>query len=333
MKKRVTVKDVARYANVSPSTVSRVLNGYPFIKESTRQKVERAIRELNFEPDELARSLITRKTKTFGLVVDISNPFFSETAKVIINRARERNYDILIYDTSDDEDMEQIARFLINKNISGMIVGTVERADRSCEKMADEGFHVVFFNRKPDNSKLFSVTIDNRKASRLAVEHLVQKGHRRIAFVGGLFKYSTFFDRYLGFLDAVQEFGLHFDEELLFSGKLTSENILRFVSDILKKENRPTAIIAASDLLAITVLSAVSSNGLKVPGDVAVVGFDNIDISSNPYIGLTTVSQQKTKMAEIALDQLMYIFENGIGKDELPEPVVLEPKLIVRNTT
>jgi LacI family transcriptional regulator len=333
MKKRVTVKDVAKYANVSPSTVSRVLNGYPFIKEDTRQKVEQAIRELKFEPNELARSLITRKTKTFGLVVDISNPFFSETAKVIINRARELNYDILIYDTNGDEDMEQIANFLINKNVSGMIVGSVERSDRSCEKLAEEGFHVVFFNRKPDNSGLFTVTMNNKKASRMAVEHLVQKGHRRIAFVGGLFKYSTFFDRYLGFLDAVQEFGLHFDEELLFSGKLTSENILRFVTAVLSKKDRPTAIIAASDQLAITVLSAVSSTGLKVPEDVAVIGFDNIDISSNPYIGLTTIAQQKTKMAEIALDQLIYIVENDFEKDELPEPVVLEPKLIVRSTT
>lgn len=333
MKKRVTVKDVAKHAKVSPTTVSRVLNDYPFIKEDTKLKVEKAIRELNFEPNELARSLITKKSKTFGLVVDISNPFFSETAKVIINKARELNYDILIYDTSGDEEMGQICSFLMNKNISGIMVGSVGRSDQSCEKFIGEGLHIVFFNRKPDNSKLFSVTMDNKMASKLAVEHLVEKGHRRIAFIGGYFKYSTFFDRYLGFLDAVQEFNLDFDEEYLFNGKLTGENIQKFITEVLQKENRPTAFIAASDQLAITALDAVAVNNFRVPEDVAVIGYDNINISSNPYIGLTTISQQKTKMAEITLDHLIRFVENDFEEDQLSHPVVLTPKLIVRKTT
>jgi LacI family transcriptional regulator len=332
MKKRLTIKDVAKYAEVSPSTVSRVLNNYPFIKPEKRVKVEEAIRELNFEPNEIARSLITKKTKTIGLVVDdISNPFFSETAKLIINNGRQRGYEVLIYDTSGEEDLKHTLHFLINKNVSGIIVGSVNRFDQNYEGIIGNDIPVVYFNRKPEKSLQFSVTMDNKKASKMAIGHLVKKGHSKIAFIAGPFEYSTHYDRYLGYYESIIEFGLDLDENIILKGKPTSEDIQQFVSKVLNYKERPTAIIASTDQTAITVLDAISRNNFKVPTDVAVVGFDNIAISSNPYIGLTTISQQKKVMVETALNTLIQLIENDSG--EIPNAVLIPPKLVTRKTT
>ncbi|WP_080848762.1 LacI family DNA-binding transcriptional regulator [Cytobacillus gottheilii] len=332
MKKRVTIKDVAKYAGVSPATVSRVLNNYPFIKPEKKMKVEEAINELNFEPNEIARSLITKKTKTLGLVVDdISNPFFSETSKLMISKARQRGYEVLIYDTNGEEELKHTLQFLSNKNVSGIIVGSVLRFDQKHEEMIDEKIPIVYFNRKPEETDLFSVTMDNKKASKMAIGHLVQKGHSKIAFIGGMMEYSTYYSRYLGYCEAIIEFGLELNESFILKERPTSESIQNFVSRVLNEDDRPTAIIAATDQIAITVLDAVSKNNYQVPADVAVIGFDNISISSNPYISLTTISQQKNKMVEISLNTLIDLIEDE--EKEIPKHVLIPPKLIIRKTT
>lgn len=329
MKKRVTIKDVAKHAGVSPSTVSRVLNNYQFISQAKKKKVEEAIKELNFEPNEIARSLITKRAKTIGLVVDdISNPFFSEASKLVISKARQFGYEVLIYDTSGEENLRHISTFLMNRNVSGVLIGSVSRFDDS---FTDVDVPVVYFNRKPEKSSSFSVTMDNKLASKMAIGYLVQKGHSRIAFIGGPFEFSTYHDRYLGYLEATKEFRLKFEKEIVLKGKSTGEDIQEFVTKILNTKDRPTAIIASSDQIAITVLSAVAANNYSVPDDVAVIGFDNIAISSNPYIGLTTISQQKTKMLEKALSTLIHLIEKNIN--EVPQDVIIQPKLITRKTT
>jgi LacI family transcriptional regulator len=332
MKKRVTIKDVAKYAGVSPATVSRVLNNYLFIKPEKRLKVEEAIKELHFEPNEIARSLITKKTKTIGLIVDdISNPFFSETSKLIINKARQKGYEVLIYDTNGEEELEYTLKFLSNKNVSGIMVGSVNRFEQKHEDIVDESIPIVYFNRKPEQTNLFSVTMDNKKASKMAIAHLIQKGHSNIAFIGGPFEYSTYYNRYVGYREAISEFGLEMNEDIILKEKPTSENIQKFVSKVLSEKDRPTAIIATTDQIAITVLDAIAQNNYQVPADVAVVGFDNIRISSNPYIGLTTISQQKDRMVETGLDTLLHLIENEVS--EIPKEVLIPPKLIVRKTT
>lgn len=332
MEKRVTIKEVAKHAGVSPATVSRVLNNYEFISQEKKEKVVKAIKELNFEPNEIARSLITKKAKTIGLVVDdISNPFFSEASKLVIYNARQLGYEVLIYDTSGEEDMKHISKFLMNRNVSGVLVGSVSRFDKSFEKLVNAEIPVVYFNRKPERAKSFSVTMDNKKATKMAIGYLVQKGHSRIAFIGGPFEFSTYHDRYQGYYESIVEFGLKYDTDIVLKGRPTSEDIQEFVTKILSSKNRPTAIIASSDQMAITVLAAIANNNFSVPEGVSVIGFDNITISSNPYIGLTTISQQKSKMLEIALDTLIQLIEKG--QNEVPAEVIIQPKLITRKTT
>ncbi|WP_196796798.1 LacI family DNA-binding transcriptional regulator [Sporosarcina sp. P33] len=330
--KRVTIKDVAKHANVSPSTVSRVLNNYLHVKPEKRKKVEESIRILNFEPNEIARSLITKKTKTIGLIVDdITNPFFSESAKIVINLARSNGYEILIYDTSGESDIEQSLNFLINRNISGLLVGSASNEESNYNKLKSFDIPLVYFNREPKDNIFDSVTMDNKKASQIAVNYLVAQGHENIAFLSGPLKYSTYIDRLEGYKNALQQNNIPIKNENILLETFSIQKLENCLGTLLTAKDRPTAILASSDNIAITALSIISKLGLTVPDDVAVIGFDNISISSNPYINLSTISQQKSKMLSTALEILI----NKIESSEVvnTKNIKIEPILIKRKTT
>ncbi|WP_153723653.1 LacI family DNA-binding transcriptional regulator [Sporosarcina cascadiensis] len=330
---KVTVIDIAKKAGVSQSTVSKVLNNYPTISKETREKVLDAIKELEFYPDLVARSLVTKKTKTIGLIVgDISNPFFSETAKVVITDAREQEIDVIISDTDYRlENLELALRNMVGRRVDGILVASVDRRDTVTTDLAKKEFPIVLFNRHTDDKGTPYVVTDNEKGSQLAVQHLNDLGHRRIAYISGSLSFSTFHQRYNGYKKALAELNLTIDPMIVYSGQVDSEKIKVFLKKVLSLKNRPTSLYAASDQIAITVIDILAEMGLRVPTDFSVVGFDNIDIASNPHINLTTISQNKQEMAEIALEKLLNIINSK--EDELPFQIILEPELIIRSTT
>lgn len=331
---RVTVNDIARLANVSQTTVSRVLNNYPQVKESTRKKVLDAIDELKFTPDSVARSMITKKTNTLGLIVgDISNPFFAESSKIIIEKAQKIGYDVIISNTNHDDDyLENAIQTLLNKRVDGLLISSVYKTNKRILELCESGMPVVLFTNKTDDNKTNYVVLDNKKGARLVVDHLVQMGHQKIAFVSGPFKYSTIYDRYLGYKEALKEYGIAINEDFIFNEEASYESVYYYVDNLLSMKNTPTAFFAASDQIALTIMDAAANNHFDVPRDLSVIGFDNMNISSNQYIGLTTISQQKEKMSSIALEKLVLLIEK---RDTVSTPlqVTLDPELIVRKTT
>jgi len=331
---RVTVNDIAKAAKVSQTTVSRVLNNHPYIKESTRQKVLKAIEELNFSPDSVARSMITGKTKTLGLIVgDISNPYFAESAKIIIGQAKKLGYDVIISNTDhDDDNFEDAIRSLMAKRVDGLLISSVYKGSETIKRLYDSGFPVVLFINRPAEDPCNYVVLDNEKGIRLAVDHLVQLGHRKIAFVSGSFKYSAIHQRFLGFEAALRHHGLEVRSDFVYSGTFDYDHAYHFVDKLLSMKDAPTAFLAASDQIALVVMDAAANKKYKIPEDLSVVGFDNMRIASNQYIGLTTVSQQKEKMAIFALENLVLLIEKG-DTVSMPVRVVIEPELIVRKTT
>lgn len=331
---RVTVNDIARAANVSQSTVSRVLNNYPQINEATRQKVLDAIEKLNYTPDSVARSMITKKTNTIGLIVgDISNPFFAESAKIIIEKAQKFGYDVIISNTNhDDANLEHAIQTLINKRVDGILISSAYKKYTKIQELNESGIPVVLFINKTDDESSNYVVLDNEKGARLAINHLVQLGHKEIAFVSGPFKYSAIYERYLGYKAALKEYGLELKEDYVFNQELMSENTYYFVNNLLSMKNKPTAFFAASDQVALTIMDAAENNHLNVPEDISVVGFDNMSISANQFIGLTTISQQKEKMSQIALEKLILLIEKR-DTVETPIRITLDPELIVRKTS
>lgn len=331
---RVTVNDIARVAKVSQATVSRVLNNHPYIKESTRQKVQKAIEELNFSPDSVARSMITGKTNTLGLIVgDISNPYFAESAKIIIEKAKKLGYDVIITNTNhDDHNFEDAVRSLMSKRVDGLLISSVYKDSQTIRKLYEDGFPVVLFINRPEYDDSNYVVLDNEKGIRLAVDHLVQLGHKKIAFISGSVKYTSISQRYDGFESALKHYGLEIRSDFVYKGPFDYDDTYHFVDKLLSMKDAPTAFMAASDQIALVIMDVAANKNFRIPEDLSVVGFDNIRISSNQYIGLTTISQQKEKMAVLALENLVLLIEKG-DTVSTPIQVVLGPELIVRKTT
>ncbi|USK74167.1 LacI family DNA-binding transcriptional regulator [Peribacillus frigoritolerans] len=333
--KRVTTEDVAKIAGVSQSTVSRVLNDYPYIKKNTRDKVLAVINELGFTRDEIARSLVEKRTKSIGLILgSISNPFFAETAEVIIERAQELKYDVIVYNTGHkDENLEQAINLLIGKRVEGIILTSVSKNyTEKIKKLHDNGFPVLLYNSFLDIKDVNFIVMDNNKGARLAVQHLIKLGHKKIAKISGPSKYLATYERTVGYKEEMMENGYEIDEGLIFNSEFSYDKIYSFTKKLLKKKDRPTAIIAASDQMALAVLDAASSLNLKIPADLSVVGFDNIRLSANEFIGLTTISQQMDQMSLTALEKLIYLIENKETASSSIQ-IFLKPELMVRKTT
>lgn len=334
MKGRISAYDVAEKAGVSQSTVSRVLNNYPHIKESTKQKVLVAIEELGFTRDEIARSLASSKTRTIGLIVgDITNPFFAESAKVIIGKAQEMNYDVILCNTNhSEENLEKYIQTLKGKRVDGIIIASANKDNKRIKELYDQGFPIVLYNSILEHQKANYIAVNNYKGAKLAVEHLYRLNHRQIGYIAGPSKYVTTHLRNEGYKAALQEFGIDWNDRFIYEKEFSYHEVYQFTKKLLDEPNRPTCFFAASDQMALAVLDAAASKNIKVPEELSVVGFDDIDLAQNCYIGLTTITQPKEKMAKLALETLISLIEK---KDDAESPIqiVLEPRLIERNTT
>ena len=333
MKERVNAYDVAKRAGVSQSTVSRVMNNYSFVKKSTREKVLLAIEELGFTPDGIARSLASKKTHTIGLIVgNISNPFYAETAHIILREAREYDYDVIIVDTdSDNSSFDRSIQTLIGKRVDGIIVASVKKDNQKIIELLKKNVPIIFYNRKvDDDGQTNFVVIDNEAGAKMAVSHLIELNHERIAYISGPCMYSTFSDRFLGYKLALKENGISYDESLVYQDELSYEKVFEFSLELMRGQNRPTSFFASTDHIALAVMDAAAQNGFHIPYDISIIGFDDIDIASSPYIGLSTISQQKKKMASLVLQELISIID---GESNGFVQITLEPELLTRKTT
>lgn len=334
VKLTVTSNDVAKKAGVSQATVSRVINNYPYIKEATRQKVLSAIDEMGFTPDEVARSLNKRKTGTIGLIVgDIANTFFAETAKIIITEARKKGYDVILTDTNHSSDnLKTAIDTLIGKRVEGIIVGSVERYEEEINRLYASDTPVVLYNTKTYSEKGHSFVLDNVKGAHMAMEHLIGKGHKRIGFATLLTKYSTLYERNIGYENKLEEYNIPYDPGLVYVGDLEHTAISDYIKEIMQGPDPATAVFAASDQMALAIMESCKTMSVHVPGDLAVIGFDNINLAANPLIDLTTISQQHERMSLLAVEKLINLLAAGEKQEDYTDEVI-EPILIERSTT
>lgn len=328
-----TIKDIARQANVSVATVSRVINNYLHVSEKTRHQVLKAIEELNYKPNNLARSMRIKKTHTIGLLLaDITNPFYAEIAKAVVNLANSFEYTVILCITNNDFKLqEEYINLLKQRQIDGFLFASVHLQDIPIKQLGKERVPFVLLNRRLKNNRNINyVVLDNEFGAYMAVEHLVKLGHQHIAFISGQQTFSTSSERYNGYKNALGSFGLSFDKELVIEGEYNEKKAYDSTLVLLKKSRVPTAIIAANDLMALSAIEAITTRGMRIPEDIAVVGFDDVEIARHSTIQLTTVAQNKHVMAEIATRNLIQIMEGKIS--QLPVQVTLKPQLIVRNT-
>ncbi|ANU11209.1 hypothetical protein BBH88_13350 [Planococcus antarcticus DSM 14505] len=337
MKKSINAYDVAKKAGVSQSTVSRVLNDYQFIKKETKEKVLKAIEELEFTRDEIARSLANRETRTIGLIVgDITNAFFSESAKVITRIAQENDYNVILCNTNhDEESLVQYIDSLKGQRVDGIIIAGADKDNKKIRELFDQHFPVILYNSIIEHDKANYVAVNNYQGARLAVEHLYELGHRDIGYIAGPEKYVTTHLRNIGFESALTHYNLKLNPNFVYTDEFLYEKVYAFTKKLLRQPERPSCLFVASDQMALAVLDAASSENIEIPSQLSVIGFDNISLAGNSYIGLSTVAQPMKKMARLALENLIVIMERKSNKEvsTLPVQIVLDAEVFSRKTT
>lgn len=328
-----TIRDVARAANVGQATVSRVLNSSGYVKPETRERVLQAAKELGFTPNQVARSLVRKRTATVGLVIpDITNPFFPAVTRGVEDAASEAGFTVFLCNTDNDPVMEaQDVKKLRERMVDGLIfVGTTDRHDL-VETLITEGVPVVITDRQLVDLDVDTVLVDNALGALAACRHLVELGHTRIAHAAGHSLTRTGRDRCAGYRMALEEAGLPYDEALVASGDFTLQSGYRVAQILLGRSPRPTAIFAANDLMAMGVLRAVFEAGLSVPDDLSVVGFDDIQLAGLVKPGLTTVRQPAYEMGRTAMNMLLERITGSAmdgGRNH-----TFQPELVLRGTT
>jgi len=326
-----TIKEVAREAGVSVATVSRVFNQKGPIREETRQRILEVAGRLGYAPHAMARSLITKKTGTLGVLLpDLYGEFFSEVIRGVDLAARRDGYHILVSSShSNRSEVEAVLRALRGR-IDGLIVMSPEADARALEANLPGTLPVVLLNCRVEGTAFDSINIDNYGGARAMVRHLAALGHRRIAHVKGAPGNNDALERLLGYRDGMEALDGRQSEDLEIEGDFTEEAGYRAGEAILRMRPRPTAVFSANDAMAVGVLSALQEAGLRVPDDIAVTGFDDIPVARFLTPTLTTVSLAIADLGDLAVQRLLQAMARGEDRERRHE--TLPTTLVVRGS-
>lgn len=326
-----TIKEVAVRAGVSSATVSHVINGTRYVSEAVKEKVNLAMLELGYRPNALAGSLRSGVSHTLGMIIpDSANPFFAEIGHSIETTAFDAGYSVILCNTENDFKKEtSYIDVLMKKQVDGMIfIATGERGD-SVEKLVRMDFPVVVMDRDFPELGMDVVLADNRQGGYLATQHLISLGHKRIGCIAGPSNITASAARVIGYQMALQENGIIVDPNLIINGNFHPESGWKVAHTLLNRENRPTAIFACNDLMGIGVIRAATELGLSVPKDLAVIGYDDIELASYAVPPLSTIKQPKIEMGLTALRFLL----NRIQEKKIPPQYTILPvTLVVRSS-
>lgn len=328
----VTIKDIAGRLNISYATVSRALNDRYGVHPGTKEKVMTMAREMNYHPNAIARGLVKRHTETIGLVIpDITNPFFPEVARGIEDSAEEKGYSVFLCNTNWEQERE--ARYLSllrKKRVDGIILAPVTSKSYLSPELDDNALPLVFVSEARRGMGKSYVAIDNVQGGYIATRHLIGKGYSRVGFFGAKEDELTSEERYKGYKKALKEAGLKEWKKFVRLGDYRSNTGNRLITEMIKRKDYPDSVFAVNDFFALSVMQGIRESGLRIPGDIAVIGFDDITFASFPEIRLTTVSQPKYQMGRIAADLLLDQIHEKSGAKK--KEIILETELIERGT-
>ncbi len=328
----ITIKDIARAAGVSPATVSRALNDSPLLRQETKARIRRLAAELGYEKNELARGLVKGVSGAIGLIIpDITNPFFADIARGVEKVAQARGYGVLLCTTEGDPQLEKAhLQLLRRKRVDGLLLTSVTAEDPHLQELVRAGIPFVLVSRLVRTLDAPFVVGDDRHGARLAVEHLVSLGHDKIGFIGGPANVQSSQDRMETYKAVLSEHGLPLHPRWAVFASFTQEAGREWGRALLSRKDRPTAIFAANDLIALGVMEAAEELGVRIPEELSLVGYNNISYAALPRIQLTTVAQPASEMGEIAAEYIMDLID-GKARPKLRK--VLRPSLVVRRTT
>lgn len=333
----VRMREIAQRAGVSTATVSRVLSraSNAQVSDETRRRVEATAAELGYQPNHVARSLRTKRSRIIGVVIpDIQNPFFIGVVRAIQDSAYERHHAVFLCNTDEDRDKAELCVELMQaERVAGVIVSPVGEVDDPCRRFAESGVPMVVVDRRLPGLNVDTVLVDNRGATRELVAHLIADGHQRIGAVIGNPAVTTGRERREGFLDAVAAFGLPSDPALVKVGPANEANReavgYRLTRELLDLTEPPTALFTGTNLLTVGALKAIQGRGLRIPEDIALVAFDEIDWMSLVRPAMTVAAQP---MAELGRTAATLLFQRIDDETRPVEEIVFRPTLVIRQS-
>jgi DNA-binding LacI/PurR family transcriptional regulator len=333
---QATLKDIARQLNLSISTISKALHNHPDIKDKTKRKVQQLAQKLDYFPDPIAQSLQRKKTKTIGVIVpQIRHEFFSTIISGIEDIAYRVGYTIMFCQSNESYEREIInTHSLVSHRVAGILVSvsqTTKKSDHFVNVVA-AGIPVAFFDREINNLKASKVLSDDYMGAFQAVEYLIKSGYRHIAHLAGFRHLTIAIRRLQGYKDALKKHLIEYNEDLVIYGGLSESDGVEGIKKILKLSSKPEAVFAVNDPVAIGVYKVLKARHLKIPGDMAVVGFSDNSICSLIEPPLTTVYQQPYLMGQKAAEILIDQIENDSKTINFQEEI-LETRLIIRGST
>lgn len=328
----ITIKDIARHSGVSVSTVSRVLNKKPDVNAETAARVNGAIKELGYSPNSVARGLVLKRSNVIGFVVpDITNPNFPELARGVVEKARQSGYSVIFFDTNHDSKVEKEAlKMLRSKQVDGIIVSFSEANQDEFIKLKEDQFPAVQIYRKSPKSVISTIAIDNVGSAYKAVKYLLSLGHRRIGHITTGISTLSGAERLEGYKKAFKEAGFQYREEWIFSGSHCAETGYEGMKALLSQDNHVTALFASHDLMAVGAYEAVFEKGLSIPGDISIIGHDNIEISRLVHPKLTTLDTFKDRLGQAGVELLL---EEIAESTSVNREIIFKTELIVREST
>ncbi len=335
LRTRVTLRDVADVAGVNPGTVSRALNpeSRSLVSAETARRVLAVAEQLGYRPNPLARGLKTNRSYTIGVLIpDLTNPLFPPIVRGIQDRLEAEGYTPLLANTGNDAQRERNDfEAMRARQVDGFITATAHRHDDLLDEVVASGIPLVLVNRSVEDGALSTVAGDDRKGVRLAVAHLAELGHERIALLGGPLELSTGFQRRQGFVEALGAHGLEVDEQLLLAGeRFTVEEGTRLCRELLERRRPFTAIVAGNDLMALGCYDALAERTLRCPHDVSVVGYNDMPFAGRFAPPLTTI---RIPQQELGARAATLLLEQLRDPTTHPHQVLLEPELVVRAST
>jgi DNA-binding LacI/PurR family transcriptional regulator len=330
-KEALSIKDIARVANVSHSTVSRALRNSPLVNAETAERIKKIARESNFRVSAVGRSLATGRTNSIGVVVTtLDDPFIAEVATGVQDAANARGYSVVLANSKSDPEREmKVVQLFEERRVDGIVVLSSRVGSVYVPVLAEMKIPIVLINSFHPGDFVYSVSLDNIGASRAATRFLIQLGHKRIAYIGDRSGAQSNAARLAGYRQALENSAIPYRPELVLDGDGRPESGLRAMEQFLILPEPPTAVFCYNDMTAIGALHGVQRHGLRVPEDMSVVGFDDLTISPYTIPPLTTVRQPKQEMGRMATEILL----NLLGGSAAENSRVVKGELIVREST
>jgi LacI family transcriptional regulator len=331
-----TIHDIAKKLNLSASTISRALNNNPIISEATRKKIKQTAEEMGYRPNVLAANFRTKKTNTIGVIVPLINRyFFSSVISGIEDVAYEQGFAVTISQSNDNFEKEnKIAHTLFANRVDGLIlsIGMETKSFDHLKLFTEKNIPLVFFDRVVNEIEAHKIVVDDFGGGYRATKHLIEQGAKRIAHIGGPLSLDIYKNRQAGFCKALKESGLSLDKNLIVNNSLRQEDGELAIKELLQTNKLPDAIFCANDTTALSTIVYLQKNKIKVPDDIAVIGFSNEPFSELVTPSISTFKQPGFLMGKKAAELLIQQINNK-GKTQKFETILMPTEMIIRDSS